>query len=280
MSKSSPGRIYILACRHGTGLVLPRLIFQESVSQAVSFFLFTAFRLLFFNLSRTLIHYSICAGCTLYIFTHRCQLSHHNLLFVVRQLSCLTPPTTFQGLSAPTGNCTASTYCPTGSATPVPCAPGTFCNATGMAAPLDCPVSTYCPTANAIAPTPCLAGSYCAISGLAAVTAQCGIDTFSLAGQRACTACARTQTSALPLGSTSCVRLPVATLPIGAVPTNTNRAGRAQFFTVPLLPPICRLQVTLTMISGASATLSASSNSSMPIPEQCATVDGDPLCQV
>jgi hypothetical protein len=160
------------------------------------------------------------------------------------------------------------------------CEAGSYCNASGLVASTLCAAGTFAATTNKTACDACTAGSYCAIGGLVAVTGQCAIDKFSLAGQQACTACARTQASALTLGSTSCVPAPITTLQIGAAVTSTSRAGRAVFFTVPVLPPTCRLTVTLTVTSGAAATLAASTNSLMPIPEQCATVGGDPLCQV
>ena len=55
--------------------------------------------------------------------------------------------------------CSARTYCPPASSSPIPCPGGSYC-VHNVSAPTICPHSTFCPRESA-SPTPCRLGTYC-----------------------------------------------------------------------------------------------------------------------
>lgn len=58
------------------------------------------------------------------------------------------------------GECGPGTYCPNGTALPVPCAPGTYNPIAGQPLCFPCPAGHYCLNGT-IAPTLCPMGNYC-----------------------------------------------------------------------------------------------------------------------
>jgi hypothetical protein len=89
-----------------------------------------------------------------------------------------------EGLSAPTGDCSAGSYSSGGaaSASCTDCPAGSFCPHSAMRAATPCPQGSFCPSARLTAATPCTPGMYCAGTGLAAVSGSCAAGSYSSGG--------------------------------------------------------------------------------------------------
>ncbi|PFH35772.1 hypothetical protein BESB_054230 [Besnoitia besnoiti] len=80
-----------------------------------------------------------------------------------------------QGAAQPTRMCPSGKYCPPGTALPLPCAVGSFCQE-GSSKPVKCPASHYCPGVTGTA-MECLPGTYCPVG--AQFPESCPAGTFA-----------------------------------------------------------------------------------------------------
>lgn len=100
--------------------------------------------------------------------------------YYCREGSSLQTPSTIDPISARWGYCPEGSYCPTGTAYPFPCPPGTYGAKTTLSASNQCTPCTkgfYCPLAGmktiSVQSYPCEAGYYCPVGSISPRPEEC-----------------------------------------------------------------------------------------------------------
>lgn len=100
--------------------------------------------------------------------------------YYCREGSSLQTPSTIDPISARWGYCPEGSYCPTGTAYPFPCPPGTYGAKTTLSASNQCTPCTkgfYCPLAGmktiSVQSYPCEAGYYCPVGSISPRPEKC-----------------------------------------------------------------------------------------------------------